>query len=279
MRVGSNRKIFHVVNFLLVVSGILFATIYAIKNNYLSFNTFAQPKDVPLFLASLLFLVLGFVFQSLSWWRVLRQLRLSVNIFSSMESQFLTIFAKYIPGKIWMVLGRSHYLSVSAGVNAVQAAKASTITQLLALISGLLLALTILFPSGIELLVYVVGCCAIYMMIYKRFKLVRASFSGSFFSMLSWLSWGLAYAFLLTSNAFYLSNSVGIFACAALLGIVALIFPGGLGVREGVMIFLLRVGGIALEDSVMISVLARVWFLSGEGVVFILGLILKQSRS
>lgn len=55
-----------------------------------------------------------------------------------------------------------------------------------------------------------------------------------------------------------------------MLGLLAIIIPGGFGVREGIMVFYLVLLGIPLEIAGGIAVLARLWFIIGEIFIFLL---------
>ena len=66
--------------------------------------------------------------------------------------------------------------------------------------------------------------------------------------------------------------SVGLgFPLAATLGIMAVIAPGGLGAREGVLVGYLMLAGVPLAEATTISLASRLWFLVGEAFIFIVG--------
>ena len=69
---------------------------------------------------------------------------------------------------------------------------------------------------------------------------------------------------------------LGILPVSMILGIVAIFSPGGLGVREGALTFLLVSTGIPTEMALSISIFSRVWTLIGEGAAFALSFILKK---
>ena len=70
--------------------------------------------------------------------------------------------------------------------------------------------------------------------------------------------------------------SVGFsFALACVVAVLALIAPGGIGVREGVLITILIGIGLEKQDAISISVISRLWFLVGEVFIFILASILS----
>ena len=52
------------------------------------------------------------------------------------------------------------------------------------------------------------------------------------------------------------------------LGILAIILPGGLGVREGVLAGFLVLAGMDLPTATTLSVLSRIWYILGEVFIF-----------
>jgi uncharacterized membrane protein YbhN (UPF0104 family) len=63
------------------------------------------------------------------------------------------------------------------------------------------------------------------------------------------------------------------FPLAASLGVLALVAPGGLGVREGVIVAYLGLAGIPAMEATTISIASRLWFLGGELIFFAAGAI------
>ena len=61
------------------------------------------------------------------------------------------------------------------------------------------------------------------------------------------------------------------FPLATTIGIVAVIAPGGVGVREGVLVGYLSSQGLPLELATTIAVASRLWFLIGEVGIFVVG--------
>jgi len=52
---------------------------------------------------------------------------------------------------------------------------------------------------------------------------------------------------------------------------MAFIAPGGLGVREGVMVGYLTLAGLPIAEAVTIAGASRLWFLVGEAFIFTVG--------
>jgi hypothetical protein len=96
--------------------------------------------------------------------------------------------------------------------------------------------------------------------------------------LLHWLLIALAFFCLLES--FYPNENkiyVGlILPSAAVIGIVSLVSPGGIGVREGALVFLMISMGYSEESAIAISIVSRIWFLAGEGAFFLIGFTLNR---
>ena len=94
-----------------------------------------------------------------------------------------------------------------------------------------------------------------------------------------WLLWMLAFYFFV--YAFKIDFSISIIFAWPLgisLGVLALITPGGIGVREGIMTGFMVLTGIAIETATTVAVLSRLWFISGEIFIFFLSLGLNKFR-
>ena len=99
--------------------------------------------------------------------------------------------------------------------------------------------------------------------------------------MADWIIFGIAAYFLI--NSFYhidLSQTVilcGIFAISVITGIVSFFVPVGLGVREGVLSYLLS-SFIPVSAAILISLVMRVWIALGELVCFFVALKIKKPK-
>jgi uncharacterized membrane protein YbhN (UPF0104 family) len=60
------------------------------------------------------------------------------------------------------------------------------------------------------------------------------------------------------------------------IGIIAIFAPSGVGVREGVMIGYMMLAGISSEVAIMLAVMARLWFLISEILIFLIGVGLEK---
>lgn len=101
------------------------------------------------------------------------------------------------------------------------------------------------------------------------------------FNVMNWLLLGMAMFFLI--NAVYLLSFndvlfiIASFSLASFFGLIALITPAGLGVRESILIFVLS---ILIPKSIagVISVLSRLWLLLAETILFCLVIVFNKLK-
>lgn len=244
--------------------------------------------------ASLAMLFAGFLSDALAWQRLLQKTGYDSNLYDGICSTGLSIFAKYIPGKIWVIVGRAAYISAKTGQPMTALSALALRAQCIQLWLGLMLgALGLPMVGGLGLWGGVFGCAWIGLTIVIFSKpahelaqnaiqaLVRRPLLIPSLSardtvaimpwfLLPWLLWS-AGLYLLAHSLISgpIAPSTGLaFPLSASLGIMAIIAPGGLGVREGVMAGYLASAGMTLADASAVAVAARLWFLLGEIFIF-----------
>ncbi len=247
--------------------------------------------------ASFILLFLGFLADAASWHWMLRLQGFSVSGRQSLASTGLAIFGKYIPGKFWIIVGRSVYLREKLSGAMGRLTLISLQTQLLALLMGMALGVIPLFwlalpvywggmllmvGGGIGALLFSSHLNRTVAALLRTFGM-SVKFSALGFGLalraspcffLSWCCWGLSFALLVSAlggGAFSLLVGLA-FPLAATLGILVVIAPGGMGVREGVLTGILLALGFATADATSIAVFSRLWFLVGEGFIFVVAL-------
>lgn len=279
-------------------ASLLFLLIALYEADYL-----VLPRVVRLgsFTLSLALVVLGFLANAFSWRRVLGQFGHDVPYAQALASTGLSVFGKYIPGKIWAIIGRAGYIAKWRSLALAEVSTASVNAQLITLWLGLAFgAIGLYGVGGLESWgVLVAGCwlvlslvlfCSAPHRIAERIasRMLRREIRlptlgvASTVSLIPWfaLTWILwAGGFYLLSHSLVSENlplAVGFgFPLAATLGILVVIAPGGLGVREGILVAYLLMVPMPLAEATTISVTARLWFLVGEASVFALGIALR----
>lgn len=271
-----------------VAAAITIALIWIAIEHGVEFDGITNPSAA---ISALLLVMLGITGQALTWYFSLRATGSSVRFKAAFIAHAVTIWAKYVPGKIWSVSGRAAALAYMGNEKMSRSIAASGAAQLIMIIVAFALALGNLGSGlGIQIensiataLPIFVGsmtaimCVSIYMK--KRYNLgrshLRQVFASTAMAILTWALWGLAFSQLLLSMGVHMSpiNAIAIFAASALAGILTIFTPGGLGIREGVLSALLVNQGIPLGEAAMISILARLLFVAGETAMFMIGLL------
>ncbi len=292
------RKLFF--NALIYIS-LAFLLAFLYKYNYIdvkgiSFNPW-------LLGVSCIFLWAGFIGSALGWKKALSIHGIEVSRKEAISSHGLSVFAKFIPGKVWVILGRASKVSI-IGHSLKTSSYASLKEQMVYVWLGLIQALVVFGVShrNIELFVLVL-LLIIALTLFNFSGWVRRIFAFVFKKVfkkeldiprvgtkelfglvgyigLYWLLWDIA--FWLFVSAVLPGCSIltaFVFPLSVTLGLLAIIVPGGLGVREGLIVIGLSAFGVPVELATAISIAARLWFLSGEVFIFILAFFFFLSLS
>ena len=253
-----------------------------------------EVRSPGLLAASFMLLFSAFAFEFFPWNRLLILDGLHAKRECVLASIGLSVFGKYIPGKIWALVGRAEYLATRLAIPrerlGVLALDAQVIVIWIGLTLGSLVAPfydvsdEILAAAAIAWLAMTGALftdalrnglqCLLRPALGRGLLLPRLrighlnSVAAGYFGQ--WVLWCLGYwLFVLalsdTSAPAWLGLS---FALAASVGIVALVMPGGIGVREGILVLAMTNAGISTQEATSISIAARLWFLVGEAFIF-----------
>lgn len=286
-----------IVNILLYGS-IIALLLYIYKLDFLSFRNLSINYNW-LFI-SVTFLFTGFVFAAISWKVVLNLHNITVSFKEAVYSQGIVGFTKYIPGRVWTILGRAAilknddrklkklsfisfkeqliYLCLGFLISIYPVFKTEKIKEyawIIVVLTGLLFLL--LFSTRLQRFFE-----KIWNRIFKRslnlpkIKVIEfAKISGVI--VIWWFFWIASFYFLLISITgvvpFYYAFA---FPLSVVIGLISIIFPGGIGVREGAISLFLISNGINADVAVTISIMARIWFLAGEFFAFFLALYFRK---
>lgn len=255
-------------------------------------------------LASIVLLGLYMIGRALVWHYLTTLLGCAIPVAQAIMAWFHSQLGKYLPGKVFLYLGRLHYytrhgqgagrVSLAFGLELVATFSASILTVLIA-------ALTIESSRIDALRPAMAGALAIFLLIlHPRILTIVIEIAARILRrkpfpitlryvellrfvalyMVNWIVFGLSlYAFI---NSFFAiaPNSVlflaGAFSLASLLGMVAILVPSGLGVREGVLgVFLIQL--MPQPVALAAALAARIWFTMVELVgVAIVSIVAKQ---
>ncbi|CAM3681054.1 lysylphosphatidylglycerol synthase transmembrane domain-containing protein [Marinicrinis lubricantis] len=245
------------------------------------------------FYLSLIVFTIFLVMQAWNWVQILnhpgRLIAQTRGLLIYINSQF----AKYIPGGVWNYVGRV-YMTSQAGVAIPHQMLTLFYENVLLVLAAAVYAVYLLYLLNMLTLTGLILSAAAFVLFYifytpltgwtekqlrrfKKFKNLQLSLPRkSFFTFLGYFLvshfiMGLAYWMLLKSfglqdvSLFY---AAGTFALAWLVGLMSPL-PGGIGVREGFLIYLLQFQ-VPLDLATQISIITRIWNIISELLFFIL---------
>ncbi|KPL00443.1 MAG: hypothetical protein AMJ91_04810 [candidate division Zixibacteria bacterium SM23_73_3] len=263
-------------------------------------------------------LILSFVLQmaALFWlvqiWRwILRHTGSTVSYSGLFKVWFFANLGRYLPGKVWQFLGMVYMLE-KRGVPPRNTFSTVVLAQTCSVMSGLLIAFAFLgvnlysqFLSGNPGLIVVIAIFFLAVIalvsypnllrkvvnfglgVLKREKISLDISSKDVIIYIlcysvSWLLFGLAFlvfikAMAVASFAMYPSLT-GAFAFSVNIGFLVLFVPGGIGVREGLLVLLLSTlfpAFFPVPVATLISLLARLWVTVAELLCFSIAVPLK----
>lgn len=260
--------------------------------------------DVVMVAVSVAVLFVYLIGRVLAWHQITVHMGARIPLQAATASWFVSLLGKYIPGKVFLLLGRLELYSehgqskarttLAFTVETVVSMLSSVYTILLALLFvevdlvqrwripliGLLIALSIsLHPSIMRGLLRLAGRLTRRQLPevtvrYREMLLFTAVGTGV------WLIFGVA--FYLFINALYavppqyVIYLAGSISAASLLGILAVLAPAGLGVREGFLTLLLS-QIMPAPVAAVVALGSRVWVTLAELVVIAVGAGMSRS--
>lgn len=287
------KKLFNI----LIFVSFIFLFIYLIRQDLI----IPEIPNVSWLIVSVLFVFAGFYASTFSWQVALKSHDKKVTHREAVISHGQAIFAKYIPGKIWVILGRAGYISkgkeemkqlsfvsmkeqfiyIWAGL--VISALPTFIFYKLQWISFILVFVIIMLSLILFSAPFHIWVLGIFKKIFKKEPdLPVISFKKSIPIILStsliWLFWTLGfYVFMLAFAGDLLPVMAFAFPLSVSFGVLAIILPGGLGLREGIIVGYLTLAGLDVETATTISFINRLWFIAGEVFIFLVSLVLRLS--
>ncbi len=275
----------------LVLALIAFFLGRTIYSNWEGVKTYRWSCDYPLLALSLGVMLVFLSLYAWQWRFALQKLGAAIGFFRVLRIYFVANLSRYIPGTVWQFMGW-FYLLEQEGVGPVQTLTGMTINQVLQNMTGLALAFVVLASLRTaelseRLLPFLVliplGLIAVQPPVLERLlnwglRLFRRGPVAITLSpwdltrfialhLLIWLGYGLA--FYLFIRALYpvplaqLPALAGIFAGAWVLGFLSFLAPAGLGVREGILVYLLSFY-LPPPVTIVVAMLSRLWVTGAE---------------
>jgi hypothetical protein len=202
---------------------------------------------------------------------------------------FYSSMGKYVPGKVWSVLGMV-YMCEKEGISVKVSVASAVLNQALNMIGGLLLVVIVSgtkFLGGLPKIAYLPLALILIIFIYpplmestlnvllKLLKKETISINLSFrdnlaftlLFILSWCVYGVAFNIFIRSLTPFSWNLLpflsSAFAFSYIIGFLSVFVPGGLGVREGILVFYLS-SYFPLPVATLIALLSRLWMTAAE---------------
>lgn len=286
---------------ILLYLSILFVVYYLYKFDFLSLK--GLQIHLPFMLLAVLLLWVGFYLSTNSWKVSLYSHGYKISNKEAIYSHGISVFGKYMPGKIWVILGRASIIS-EKGLPLMQLASISLREQLLYLLLGLIISLVALPFLSVSIwffILVIIGVVGLGLFLFSQWvhkivvvlflKLFKKELNIPFIPMNDalpmvaaimsyWIFWGLGFYFLVRAVAPDASFLVALaFPMSVSCGLLAIFLPGGIGVREGIIVMFLTSIGHEPTLAITISIIQRLWFISGELFIFSAALIAKKSKT
>jgi uncharacterized membrane protein YbhN (UPF0104 family) len=210
---------------------------------------------------------------------------------------------RYIPGKVWQI-GTLAVMAQARGISSTAAVGAALIVTLVNLVAGfVVLAATgagvLEVPTlGVVAIVFLGAAVLIappFLPWFGRLvaRLTRRDFAipriphrviwiAALISAVSWVLYGLAFQVLTVGVLSQAPGAPGlyiaIYTASYLAGFLALIAPGGIGVREVVMATALKGAGFGTGEAILLVVASRIWLTVLEIVPAMIFMIARPLR-
>jgi uncharacterized membrane protein YbhN (UPF0104 family) len=227
---------------------------------------------------SVLMVLLTYVMQVESWRRILAGWGQGLTFRAAARVWSLANLGRYVPGKVWSVAGLV-VLARQAGVEAGPAAASAFVLQAISLGTGVAVVAAVGPGSAPPLRLAAAGFAAVLTIAVlvwpptarRLGRLVNttapleplrpsAVFASALLTVLSWGTYGVAFWMLtrglVPDTPLPLTAAIGAFTLGYILGVLALFAPGGVGVRELVLIGLLA-PFLGSGGAVAVSVASR----------------------
>jgi len=279
-------------------------------------NNWNQVKDTPFtlrpfaFILSTVIFVFSYFIQVWAWYLITLKLKIALSPSETIRTWFYSQLGKYLPGKIWLVLGRFYFYN-SKGKSKKNISLALYLEMVTMIAAAGLILLAALFvyreiwlfyswrQSGWLVLLFLLGLVSLHPRLLQKilnwilgqFKKEPLSLSISypdilwilFVCILSWIVGGIGFYLFIDSvypvASQYILFLTGALAASSTLGLIAIFAPSGLGVREGALVYILSFV-IATPIGVIISILTRIWMTLIEigliGVIYLFGKLQRQ---
>jgi uncharacterized membrane protein YbhN (UPF0104 family) len=295
----------------IVILLIFYFLIKGVVANWSQVKGFDWKFDYPLLAISFVLQIAALCWLVQVWRWILRHSGSTVSYPGLFKIWFFANLGRYLPGKVWQFLGMVYMLE-KRGVPPRNTFSTVVLAQSFSVMSGLLLAFVFLgvnlysqFLSdnpGLMVVIAIFFLAVVAFACYPRLLQRLVNFGLGILKRekislditrkdviiyvlcysVSWLLFGLAFlvfikAMAQASLSMYPSLT-GAFAFSVNIGFLVLFVPGGIGVREGLLVLLLSSlfpGFFPVPVATLISLLARLWVTVAELLCVLIAVPLK----
>ncbi len=241
-------------------------------------------------LCSIVLLSASILLRGILWHLLLQRFGIPTTLRLSLSSHFKPLLLKFIPGKVWAIIGKGSIISEETGESMVFLSSLSFLRQGIQLAAGLLVgALGVLLhgigPLSALSFTIIAGVCVLFVGLQRKISIpkwipdrmfpqkARELINNKFppmldlfgMAILCWLVMGASFSLFFEGFKAQLGiHPLLLQPLANTIGILSPIAPSGLGVREGIMLAYMQPFGITAEHSLALSIAARFWFLVVE---------------
>ena len=292
-------KIFNLIIRILLYLSIGFVIYYLAHFDFLVFDKIQINRGYAF--GAIIVLWSGFIVSALSWKVSLKAHGIAITSREAIHSHGISVFGKYLPGKIWVILGRASIIQ-KKGYPLPTLSAISLKEQLMYLLLGFVVSffilpfvtmniwlkiIVVLTASGLALFLF---CKPIYQFVINLlsrvvkktieipFIHVKQAWKFSYIILIYWFLWSIGFYLLCKSMVPEASVIVAFaFPISVCYGLVAVFVPGGIGIREGIIVAFLVSVGFEPSIAITISVIQRLWFITGEVFIFLTAFMVRKN--
>lgn len=291
-----NRKLLYRTAQTLILGLAFYYISLQIVESWLELKNFNFSVKTKFIIASYPFLFLYYFFLSIFWFLISKETIREVSIGEAIGAWFYSMIGKYIPGKVMLPLGRA-YLYSHKGTR-VSEVLSLFLLETLAQGGGAFLLLAGLAPfyglkGSIKEGFYLAGI--VFLLIFSHPKVVEKGFNfflkragrekveikethGKILLLILLnalnlgLFGGIAFYFLILSfyeiSPFQIPFISMVLGISSISGLVVPFAPAGIGVREGVLLYFMKMV-LPAHIAVIISIASRIWLTIAEAILII----------
>lgn len=286
-KISLKKKLIAALKVTIVVI-ILFFFVQNIYKNWSEVKGFQWQFNYILLISSMIILIAYLFFSAFLWGEILKKLGERLKLLDTLRIWNYCQLGRYIPGKVWIILGRVH-LCEKCGISKKKTAISAILEIFFIILTGFVFSFVSLISKkgdfnrymlfflipAIALIAYPKGLERIINYVIKRRTNENMGIKFGYTTILkllivyliNWFLLGVAFVLFISSFVSFPPSQyiyvMGILALAWLVGFLSFLTPAGLGVREGVMV-LFFAETFSPSMAILISILSRIWISVGE---------------